>query len=498
MTGNTPIAGTKAGQILGRTEAGALVFSGVTYGRAERFRPPMPAMPWDGVRDATRLGPRAIQATGADQSFGQAPHDLIAYFAGGDPAVVAREEEHEDENCLVLNVVTPRLDDATRPVLVYVHGGAFDSGSGRPVTWGARLAREQDVVVVGVNHRLNVFGHLHLADLDDAFAGSGNVGMLDLVLALRWLKDNIAAFGGDPSNITLFGESGGGMKISTLLAMPDAVGLFHKAIVQSGPFLTALPREVATQGAERLLATLDAKPADLLAMPARQLFDAWVAARVPMGPVVDGRVLPRPPFEPDAPPTARDVPLLIGNTVDEMSLAVHYVDDDGLARLTPLPEDLRQPLDEAYATSFPVVSSRRRLERIAGDLTFGNATRLQAERKAAQPAPVYRYVTAYAPPILDRALGAFHGMDVPMVLRAVAFPKTEGFSRTVAAAWAAFARTGDPSTSDLAWPRFDVVDRLTMVLDEEPGVLSDPFGGIRNTWGETPLTRGLFDAAGTP
>jgi para-nitrobenzyl esterase len=382
-------------------------------------------------------------------------------------------------------------------VLVYVHGGGFDSGSGRPVTGGARLAREQDVVVVGVNHRLNVFGYLHLADLDDAFADSANVGMLDLVLSLRWLRENIAAFGGDPSNVTLFGESGGGMKISTLLAMPEAVGLFHKAIVQSGPFLSALPREVAGQRAERLLATLDAKPADLLAMPARQLFDGWVAAGMPMGPVVDGQVLPRAPFEPDAPPTARDVPLLIGHTVDEMSLGLHRMDDVAVPAVLALPDGELRKLDAAYAAQCPTASARRRLERIASDLVFGNATRLQAERKAAQPAPVYTYVTTYEPPFLGRVLGAFHGMDVPMVLRTVAFPETEQFSRTVAAAWAAFARTGDPSTSELAWSRFDVDQRLTMVLGDEAELLRDPHRGVRQAWGDAPRTRSLFESSGT-
>ena len=496
MAGHDTIVTTTCGQLRGRAEDDTLVFSGIPYGDAERFRPPTPPTSWPGVRDATTVGPRAMQATAPSPAFGAVPKDLAAYFTGGDPEILNRPVEAIDENCLVLNVVTPSLEGASRPVLVYVHGGGFDSGTGAAALMGTRFAREQDVVVVGVNHRLNVFGFLYLAELDEDFVDTTNVGMLDLVLALQWLRDNVAAFGGDPHNITLFGESGGGMKISTLLAMPSAAGLFHKAIVQSGPLLDGIPAGVATQNAQRLLTSLNAKPGDLAAMPAQQLFDGWVAAKVPLAPVVDGRVLPRPPFEPDAPATATGVPLLIGSTLDELAIAFHFLDDAILAAANPVPEQLRERVDATYARVFPQLSPRRRLFRVVSDLAFANATRIQADRKAAQPAPVYKYLIGYEPPILDRALGAFHGMDIPMVLRTCAFPETESFSKIAAAAWAAFARNGDPSTPQLNWPRYDAVERMTMILDDEPEAVSDPHPAVRELWGEPPMTSRVFDLIG--
>jgi para-nitrobenzyl esterase len=487
------VVDTTTGPIRGRVFGGAHVFAGIPYGSAARFRPPLPAAPWEHVRAATSAGPRAVQATSPDPRYPNVPKQLIDYFAGGDPDELGREVERDDEDCLVLNVVTPRPDDAARPVMVYVHGGGFDSGSGYAVLGGTGLAVEEDVVVVGVNHRLNVFGFLHLAELDESFADSRNVGMLDLVLALQWLQENIARFGGDPRNVTIFGESGGGMKISTLMAVPEAVGLFHKAIVQSGPGLTAIPADVAGRNAERLLASCDAKPGDLLAMPAAQLFDAWRAAKVPMGPVIDGHVLPRAPFDPDAPASAADVPLLIGHTLDEVAIFLHFVDDASLMAANPVPAPIRQCVDGAYEAAFPHLTPRRRLVRAMSDLAFGIPTGIQAERKAAQRAPVYKYVIGYEPPILDHALGSFHGMDVSMVLRAVAFPECESFSKTIASAWAAFARTGDPSTPEVAWPRFDPVERTTIVLDDESKAVRDPFAEIRAAWGQNPPTRSLTD-----
>ena len=495
MTQENTIATTTAGQIRGRVEDDVCLFSGVPYGQAARFRPPAPVAPWQNVRDATTVGPRAIQTTVTAESLG-APKELIMYFSGGDPDLLARPEEAMDENCLFLNILTPRLDDGARPVLVYVHGGGFDSGTGAPALMGTRLAREEDVVVVGVNHRLNAFGFLHLADLDADFADACNVGMLDLVLALEWLRDNIARFGGDPTNITLFGESGGGMKISTLLAMPAARGLFHKAIVQSGPFLDGLTTDVATDNAQRLLDSLNAKTGDLASMPARQLFDAAASAQVQFAPVVDGHILPRSPFQPDAPDTAEDVPLIIGHTFEELSIAFFRLDDATLASLSPVPEDRRDQVDAAYAEAFTGLSARQRLYRIISDLSFGNASRVQADRKAAQPVPVYKYVIGYQPPILDRALGAFHGMDVPMVLRACAFPETETFSKTMAAAWAAFARTGDPSTPVLGWPRYDPATRVTMILDDTPKAVTDPDPALRALWGDNPATQSVFQLMG--
>jgi para-nitrobenzyl esterase len=485
------VVATTNGPITGKQEGGVHLFRGVPYGRAERFARPKSPAPWSSPLACTELGLRSPQAPPAFVAAeGEEANPIVQYFVGGDPRDLGLPADRDGEDCLVLNVVTPNPDGGARPVMVYIHGGGFSSGSGFAVTLGARLVTEEDVVLVGVNHRLNVFGYLHLGDLDDAFAGSGNAGQLDLVLALEWVRDNIANFGGDPNNVTVFGESGGGMKIGTLMGMPEAVGLFHKAIIQSGSRLGALSRDDATLGTQRMLDHLGAKPADLLTLTADELYQASVLARVPASPVIDGTVLPRAPFEPDASPLAADVALLVGHCLDEMTLFTAGVSEEELAKRLLLSDHELGELRAAYDATFPELSDRRRLVRIAGDSAFGHAVHTQAERKAAQPAPVFKYVFSYVPPAMAGALGAFHTAELPLTMRIVRHPEMEPLSRTIAAAWAAFARTGNPTTSQLAWPPFDATARLTMVFDDAPHVESDPYGTIRRAWDGIP-TGGL-------
>src|ERR1035441_10484085 len=326
----TKVVKTTNGDVQGLVKDGVQVLKGIRYGAAPvgplRFMPPQRPKPWKGVADATEFGAPAIQmappiSASPATDFGR---QLATIYTT--PA----EIKIQNEDCLFLNVWTPGLGGGTgRPVMVWLHGGGFAYGSGAwPIYDGANLAKKGDVVVVTVNHRLNVFGYLYLAQIgqlgNDAYAKSGNAGMLDLVAALEWVRDNIEAFGGDPGNVTIFGESGGGGKVSTLMAMPGAKGLFHKGIVESGSTLRVGSREDANKAAERLVAQLGITPNrmdDLQKAPMDKLLatmHSMAGSNAPrLGPVVDGRSLPRNPFDPDAPSITASVPMLIGTNRSE-------------------------------------------------------------------------------------------------------------------------------------------------------------------------------------
>jgi len=496
---------TGVGTVRGRIDAdGVHAFQGIPYGRpptgAARHRAPQAVAPWAGVFEATTPG--------------AACHQVVhPFLPPGAPM---------DEDCLHLNVWTPGPDEtARRPVMVWLHGGAFHFGSSAaPMTDGARLARAGDVVVVSLNHRLSVFGFLYLKALwGDDYADSGNLGMLDIVLALRWVRDHIARFGGDPDRVTVFGESGGGRKVCVLMGMPAARGLFHRAIVQSGAHPRGVPPDLATRFAHGFLRSIGARtddPRALHALDGARLLEAahhYVAhgtdpqlpsgatARwLTMSPVVDGDDLPAHPFDP-ASPLSRDVPLIIGTTKDEMALFLARTPDAGRLDMDGLHTRLR-PMFGPDTARIVDVHRRCRPEESPWDLLVSIASEDRrllsieiAERKAAQGgAPVHLYWFTWESDV--PLLKAAHTMEIPFVFDTLdatpivgTRPDRFALAALMSRTWAAFARTGAPDHPALpAWPAFDAHTRATMRFDVPCALVFDPRREERLAWpGPVPM-----------
>ena len=512
---------TGSGRIRGGHSRGALAFKGIPYagpvsGR-NRFKAPPKVAPWTRVRDATGLGPPAPQEPGG--TFGE-------------------YEPNYREDCLVLNVWTPALS-GHRPVMFYCHGGGFTSGSGGSAAQdGAHLAATYDVVVVESNHRLGLLGYLYLAELGgEEYASSGNQGMLDIIAALAWVKQNIAAFGGNPANVMAFGESGGGYKTAALLAMPAAHGLFHKAAIQSGPWLRGFSRDAATETALRLLAGLDLTRHDvgkLHEVPVEKLLALQLAgqngtgplavptaeyrahhrqppvgslsaskARGPggWGPVVDGSYLPLHPFDPAAPAISMAVPLLIGNMHDEATFFERdnpeFFNADEAAMTSWLRNyvgDAADSILDVYHRTMPQATPVERAIAIQTAAIGGADTATLADRKSRQPAPVYRYRNDYRSnvPIKDTnwTLRAGHACDISQVFYNYEIPGLQGdgpglaaVSKAMSGYFASFARHGAPSAQGQPdWPRYDVDKRTVMLLDSQCRVVLDPDGEERRLW----------------
>jgi para-nitrobenzyl esterase len=484
---------TTAGSIRGTLEDKVYAFKGVPYGGStappHRFMPPTPPQPWTGVRDAFELGNRSPQ--------------LLAAFHGFVPVELEPMDRNEtmSEDCLMLNVWTPGVGTSgKRPVMVWLHGGGYTSGSGGFICYdGAQLARKHDVVTVTVNHRLTAFGFLYLAGLGgEKYASASNVGMLDIVAALQWVRDNIAEFGGDPGNVTIFGQSGGAGKVSTLMAMPSAKGLFHRAIVQSGAAVQGMTPEAANKTAEAVLAKLNLKSnqlEELQKLSMQQLLDATTPAGPPFSPVVDGKSLPKHPFDPTAPELSANIPLLIGSTETEVTFfpgqVLDPIDDANLR--TRVKQTLRKASDDqvekviaAYKAGRPGATNTDLFLIIASDATFRAGVITEADRKAAQAkAAVYHYYFTWRSPVRDGKLRSFHTLEIPFVFDNVDAAKSmtgSGADRypladRMSAAWVAFARSGNPNHKGLPnWAPYDAKRKATMIFDRDCKLVDDPNG----------------------
>ena len=503
------IVETVSGKVQGTVAEGILAFRTIPYAAstagANRFLPPQPCPPWAGVRACTAFTGRAPQA-----GLRPPTRPELENFSG------AADPSPETEDCLTVNIWTPGCDQvAKRPVMVWFHGGAFAYGNANsPRTHGHRLAVRNDVVVVTVNQRLNVFGHLDLSGVGgQAFRLSGNAGTLDMVAALEWVRDNIAAFGGDPGNVTIFGESGGGAKVSTLLAMPRAKGLFHRAIIQSGAAVRLRTKERALALTECVSRHLGVTGAALQAVPVAQLLAAIEPAqkaaggspsplfdRYPFGPVVDGDVLPAQPFDPAASDVCADVPLIIGDMKSETANYLAVVDrvwDRSLTeaemrqRVEPIAGQDTGRVVELYGQLYPGVNSAERLIAITTASNFRIRSLVLAQRRAAlKRGSVWMYSFEWETPVLGGKLKAPHAMDVPFTFNTLDLTNATGgradaqvLADTMSSVWAAFARNGRPDHASIpAWPVYDAATRATLVLDKVCRIENDPRSEERRLW----------------
>ena len=489
---------TSAGKVRALSHDGVQAFRGIPYGASTagsaRFLPAGKPKPWTGVRDAFELGLRCPQASPG----------LIPEFASLDRA------EPAGEDCLVLNVWTPSADASRkRPVMVWLHGGGYSTGSaGFTIYDGANLAHKQDVVLVGVNHRLNVFGFLYFAEIGgEKYAQASNVGILDVVSALEWVRDNISAFGGDPGNVTIFGQSGGGGKVSTLLAMPSAKGLFHRAIIESGATVKGVPRGDASESAGQFLAKLGLKPNQIdqaQKLPAEQLVAAMGAGgpagnlNLRLSPTTDGRTLPADPFYPKASALSSNVPVIVSTVETEVAFfagqTLDPIDDATLHQkvMQTLPKASAAQVDQviaAYRAGRPKVPNTDLYLTLASDATFRQGPVTEAVRKASDgSAPVYMSYFTWHSPVRDGKLRSFHTLEIPFIFENVDVGKSvtgSGQDRYALAdrmsgAWAAFARTGNPNHPGIPhWPAFKAEERATMIFNDECKVVNDPHGTER-------------------
>ncbi|HEV3366951.1 MAG TPA: carboxylesterase family protein [Acidimicrobiales bacterium] len=487
----------QGGRVRGVRRRGLWSYSGIPYAASPegpgRWRPPAPPEPWTGIRDCKSFGPIAPQSPG-----------VLEMSLGGEP------EEHS-EDCLSLNVWTPGLEGGRRPVMVWVHGGSFVSGSGAGSLYrGGMLAREGDVVVVTFNYRLGMLGFLAHPALedegqtwlhDDEWSGFGNWGLADQVAVLRWVRDHIAGFGGDPGNVTLFGESAGGMSVAALLAVPAARGLFHRAVVESGP-PNVHSAEQASKRAEELVdhlgvpmtrEALERVPVEELVRAAADL--GLQATRDLSGllvmPVVDGGLLSAPPDVEVASGSASGVPLLVGTTRDEAGFfaagnpKLSTLDDEGLRRwvmrFVPEPDatdTLIAAVREARLGRGEAATPRDLWVAISTDALFRMPTVRLADAHAAAADPgvgTYCYLFTWESPAFGGVLGSCHALEIPFVFGSVHNPGVQGFSgggeeafalsAAMRRAWVAFARSGAPQ----GWPAWDPESRPTKVFGPWPG-----------------------------
>jgi para-nitrobenzyl esterase len=512
-----PVVATAAGRLRGRAGTGVVTFKGIRYGAStagvNRFQPPVRPQPWTGIVDALEYGPRAWQPSRAMiPEIGDA-------LTGSGPM---------DEDCLRVNVWTPAIDRGRRPVMVWLHGGGQRTGSGNSIFYdGTELARNHDVVVVTLTHRLNALGYLWLAGLpgvSERFARTANLPLADLVLALEWVRDNISQFGGNPANVTIFGQSGGGGKVAMLTAFPAAKGLFHRAIIMStlaDTAVTGLAPARAVEAAELLLARLGVNASDaerLLQMPAEQIVAALTAGGRAGGqggqtatgdislrfvPVVDGRTLPAHPFEPAASDVSATIPLMVGSNECE---GIPYSNPDDaywtrepanvselrteVKRLVPVNDADADRLIALYRSHRPAESLGDIAAVMAGDASaLRHAAYLIARRKHMQgKAPVFLYAFTWRSPVRQGKLRSMHGMELPFVFDhpdTISFMTGSGSDRyplatAMSNAWVAFARSGNPNHAGIpSWTPYEPTAWPTMVFGPQVALLNDPHGEER-------------------
>jgi para-nitrobenzyl esterase len=501
------LVSTQYGKVQGVTVDGVHEFLGLRYAKpplaALRFQAPQPLNPWsdegDVIVTATSYGEAAVQMRAGAGAAAYPPVIQAAMTQAFAPPENISAEGNED--CLFLNVYTKATGagaGATRPVMVWIHGGGFSYGqAANNIYRGHNLAKNHDVVFVGINHRLNIFGFLALDSAGiPGFEGSANAGMLDLVAALQWVRDNIAQFGGDPNNVTIFGQSGGGAKVSTLMAMPEAAGLFHKAVVQSGAGIRAAEKDAAAFTVTDFLTRIGIA-ASIAAeqLPTLTTADILTVA-MEMGargfrPSIDDKRLPRHPFDPGAPEQSANIPLMIGFTKDEQTLYnvgnpewLNTTEAQVLAAAERQAPGSGQAIVDEFKALYPDYGAPHLLMQATGTVNSLRSSHTLASRKAAQAAPVYAYVFAHDIPPQDFILKSPHTAEIPYIMDNVAEAPlfagdTEvdtGLGKLMSAVWVNFARTGNPNVEGLPeWPAFTPETRATLFFKAHPMVVENPY-----------------------
>jgi para-nitrobenzyl esterase len=501
-----PEAVLTTGRVRGYLENGVRVFKGIPYGAdtsVRRFMAPVAPSPWTGVRSAVAFGPRAPQMVDHH-------HAQTAYHLPPETGPIS-------EDCLHLNVWSAGgRDGRKRPVMVYIHGGAYSSGSANSALYdGTSLCRRGDVVVVTLNHRLNLFGFLYLAQIASGFPDSGNAGMLDLILALSWVRNNIEEFGGDPQRILIFGQSGGGAKCATLMAMPAAHGLFHRVLTMSGEQVTASRMTSATDRSLAVLRALDlpsGRVQDLRILPMQRLLQATLAAGY-YGPVRDLRNLVHDPFDPTAPRLSQEIPLVLGNTHDETRLLIGGSDPTAFVltwRALPAKLSAHSHFLNPLSPKDAIAKYRRMYpDGSPSDIFFAITTAfrswrgqlIEAERRAVQPAgaaPTWVYQLDWRTPVDGGKWGAPHTLDIPLSFGTVRVAdamtgdgvEARRLAATMCEAWIAFAASGDPNRPGIPnWPPYNLANRSTLLWDTRVRVDGDPRSAERRLVEQVPYTQ---------
>jgi len=494
------------GQLEGQIMDGIHQFRGIPYAAPPvgnfRFLPPEPPLPWDGIRDASKFGSMSVQVS------------------AGVTALLGDSADGDSEDCLFLNVSTPACDEAARPVMVWVHGGGFINGSSStPWYDGSPLARRGEVVVVSLNYRLGALGFLWLGDLDDRYRSSGVNGLLDQAAALAWVRKNISVFGGDPNNVTIFGESAGAMSVSTLLALPAAHGLFHKAIAQSGAAHNTFTPQMGAAMTEQFMENLGVSDLDgLLSASASDIANAAVKVEAklyddpsglggPTGialamafqPVVDGEFLPIAPLTAAREGLTADVPFLTGTNLDEWNLFTLMspggLDEPKLLSRLERIFGAGHPVRDAYIADRPDATIDDLWNAVLTDATFRIPAIRFVEELANKSTPTWQYLFTWATPAFGGVVKSCHALEIPFVFGALDAPGANIFlgepigeelrelSSVMQDAWIAFARTGDPNAASLPdWPQWNADGRPVMRFDVTREILLDPMSDERKLW----------------